>query len=264
MASLSPGPSCLSTPRSLPAQGLATWLTSLFPFKRLSATERRKLDSSLQNKSVLAPRIPWEYWRGLDGNRSLSFSECQIRLWGEIRLCKARAKERMRAAGELEAAPACPAVGNGLVRFLVKGPGLGCEGLRLDLRAPMCLGWTPFEISRAHSFSLRKEDIMITSGGCPPGSQSSCCEAATRIHIAVAAGANMILGPGQYVAESALHMPPADSQSRMWDADASGYTRGEGVAAVILKRLSTANADRDKIECIRHETVSTRTNGPRI
>ncbi|KAI4671892.1 putative Hybrid PKS-NRPS biosynthetic cluster [Alternaria triticimaculans] len=72
--------------------------------------------------------------------------------------------------------------------------------------------------------------------------------------VAVAAGVNMILGSGQYIAESSLHMLSADSRSRMWDADASGYARGEGVASVILKRLSTALADGDKIECIIRES----------
>ena len=72
--------------------------------------------------------------------------------------------------------------------------------------------------------------------------------------VAVAAGANMILGAGQYIAESSLHMLSADSRSRMWDAEATGYARGEGVAAVILKRLSTALADGDTIECIIRET----------
>ncbi|AEO63908.1 polyketide synthetase [Thermothielavioides terrestris NRRL 8126] len=72
--------------------------------------------------------------------------------------------------------------------------------------------------------------------------------------VAVAAGSNMILSPGQYIAESTLHMLSADSRSRMWDADASGYARGEGVAAVIMKRLSTALADGDRIECIIRET----------
>jgi hybrid polyketide synthase/nonribosomal peptide synthetase ACE1 len=72
--------------------------------------------------------------------------------------------------------------------------------------------------------------------------------------VAVAAGSNLILGPEQYIAESKLKMLSPDSRSRMWDADANGYARGEGVAAVILKTLSAALEDGDHIECLIRET----------
>ena len=41
----------------------------------------------------------------------------------------------------------------------------------------------------------------------------------------------------------------------MWDADADGYARGDGVAAVVLKLLKDAIADGDDIECIVRETA---------
>lgn len=44
------------------------------------------------------------------------------------------------------------------------------------------------------------------------------------------------------------------SRSRMWDADADGYARGDGVAALVLKKLSDAVADGDHIECVIRET----------
>ncbi|KAI6472412.1 putative Hybrid PKS-NRPS biosynthetic cluster [Pyricularia oryzae] len=72
--------------------------------------------------------------------------------------------------------------------------------------------------------------------------------------VAVAAGSNIILGPEQYIAESKLQMLSPDGRSRMWDAEANGYARGEGVAAVVLKTLSQALADGDHIECIIRET----------
>ncbi|KAH6869498.1 polyketide synthetase [Thelonectria olida] len=72
--------------------------------------------------------------------------------------------------------------------------------------------------------------------------------------LAVAAGSNLMLAPLQYIAASKLKMLSASSRSRMWDIDASGYARGEGVAAVVLKRLSSAIADGDHIECIIRES----------
>lgn len=38
------------------------------------------------------------------------------------------------------------------------------------------------------------------------------------------------------------------------DAAANGYARGEGVATLVLKRLSDAISDGDHIECIIRET----------
>ncbi|GKT48775.1 lovastatin nonaketide synthase mokA [Colletotrichum spaethianum] len=72
--------------------------------------------------------------------------------------------------------------------------------------------------------------------------------------IAVAAGANLILDPMPYVLESKLNMLSPTGRSRMWDAAADGYARGEGVACVVLKTLSQALADGDQIECIIRET----------
>ncbi|KAL7781092.1 polyketide synthase [Trichoderma afarasin] len=72
--------------------------------------------------------------------------------------------------------------------------------------------------------------------------------------LAVAAGVNLILGPDPYILESKLHMLSPTGRSRMWDAGADGYARGEGFASVLLKTLSQAIADGDHIECIIRET----------
>ena len=65
--------------------------------------------------------------------------------------------------------------------------------------------------------------------------------------MAIAGGANLILNPEFMATESNLHMLSAEGRSRMWDAGANGYARGEGFAAVIMKRLSDAIADGDDI-----------------
>ncbi|KAK4500047.1 hypothetical protein PRZ48_008233 [Zasmidium cellare] len=72
--------------------------------------------------------------------------------------------------------------------------------------------------------------------------------------VAVACGTQIILGPEVFIFESKMRMLSPTGRSRMWDADADGYARGEGVAAIVLKRLSDAIADGDHIECIIRET----------
>lgn len=71
--------------------------------------------------------------------------------------------------------------------------------------------------------------------------------------MAVAAGVQLILGPEPYIVESTFHMLSPSGRCRMWDASADGYGRGDGVAAVVLKTLSQAIADGDRIECIIRE-----------
>lgn len=72
--------------------------------------------------------------------------------------------------------------------------------------------------------------------------------------MALAGGSNLILNPEFMIGECNLHMLSPDGRSRMWDAGANGYARGEGFAAVLMKKLSDAIADRDDIQCIIRET----------
>ncbi|KAF1838971.1 hypothetical protein BDW02DRAFT_487984 [Decorospora gaudefroyi] len=74
------------------------------------------------------------------------------------------------------------------------------------------------------------------------------------VKMAVAAGANLILGPEPFITESKLNMLSPNGRSFMWDAAADGYTRGEGFSAIVLKTLSQAIRDGDHIESIIRET----------
>ncbi|KAH9908264.1 beta-ketoacyl synthase domain-containing protein [Xylariomycetidae sp. FL2044] len=73
-------------------------------------------------------------------------------------------------------------------------------------------------------------------------------------HLAIVGGVNLILGPENYIYESTLGMLSPTGRSRMWDASADGYARGEGFAALVLKPLSSAVADGDRIEAVIRET----------
>ncbi|KAI2602000.1 beta-ketoacyl synthase domain-containing protein [Hypoxylon sp. NC1633] len=72
--------------------------------------------------------------------------------------------------------------------------------------------------------------------------------------MACVTGVNLMITPEQFLVESSLHMLSPTGKSRMWDASADGYARGEGVAALLLKPLSRALADGDQIAAIIRET----------
>lgn len=72
--------------------------------------------------------------------------------------------------------------------------------------------------------------------------------------IAVACGSNLLLGPENFIVESKLKVLSPDGQSKMWDRDANGYARGDGVGVVVMKTLSHAIADGDSIDCVIRET----------
>ncbi|KAI6383075.1 hypothetical protein MCOR25_000263 [Pyricularia grisea] len=65
--------------------------------------------------------------------------------------------------------------------------------------------------------------------------------------MAIVAGCGLLLDPLMYISESKLRMLSPTGTSKMWDAGADGYARGEGVAAVLLKPLNRALRDGDPI-----------------
>jgi malonyl CoA-acyl carrier protein transacylase len=66
-------------------------------------------------------------------------------------------------------------------------------------------------------------------------------------NLAIAGGVNVILSPQWTVAFSQAGMMAKDGRCKTFDAAADGYVRGEGCGAVILKRLSDALKDGDRI-----------------
>ncbi|PYH93396.1 ketoacyl-synt-domain-containing protein [Aspergillus ellipticus CBS 707.79] len=72
--------------------------------------------------------------------------------------------------------------------------------------------------------------------------------------MAVAGGSNLILGPETFITESKINMLSPSGRSQMWDHKANGYAQGEGLVCVVLKTLSAARRDNDRIECIIRET----------
>lgn len=67
---------------------------------------------------------------------------------------------------------------------------------------------------------------------------------------ALAGGVNVMISPLMGVAECAANMLAPDGRCKTFDASANGYGRGEGCGMVLLKRLSDAIADRDRIVAV--------------
>ncbi|MEU9212897.1 beta-ketoacyl synthase N-terminal-like domain-containing protein [Streptomyces sp. NPDC048415] len=91
---------------------------------------------------------------------------------------------------------------------------------------------------------------------------TACSSSLTAVHLAmrslregesdlaVAGGVNVILSPVIPVAVSAGGALSPSGHCRTFDEAADGYLRGEGSGAVVLKRLSTALADGDRIYAV--------------
>jgi acyl transferase domain-containing protein/short-subunit dehydrogenase len=65
--------------------------------------------------------------------------------------------------------------------------------------------------------------------------------------MAIAGGANTILSPEIGITFTKSRMMAADGRSKTFDASADGFVRSEGCGIVVLKRLSDAYADGDRI-----------------
>ncbi|MFC3195095.1 beta-ketoacyl synthase N-terminal-like domain-containing protein, partial [Marinicella sediminis] len=63
----------------------------------------------------------------------------------------------------------------------------------------------------------------------------------------IAGGSNLMLSPKMHLLYSKAGMLAVDGRCKTFSAEANGYARGEGVAAVLLKGLSAAEKDGDMI-----------------
>lgn len=63
----------------------------------------------------------------------------------------------------------------------------------------------------------------------------------------VAGGLNIITDPDIYAALCNGHFLSKTGQCKVWDKDADGYCRADGVGSVVLKRLEDAEADNDNV-----------------
>ena len=68
--------------------------------------------------------------------------------------------------------------------------------------------------------------------------------------IAIVGGVNLLLNPEMFMYFSNQHFLSPDGKCKSFDESANGYGRGEGFAAVILKRVDDAVSDGDPLRAI--------------
>ncbi|MGH3562385.1 MAG: type I polyketide synthase, partial [Mycobacterium sp.] len=82
--------------------------------------------------------------------------------------------------------------------------------------------------------------------------------------LALAGGVNIILSPALAINFTKARLMAPDGRCKTFAADADGYVRGEGAGVVVLKPLSRALADNDRIYAVIRGTATNsdgRTNG---
>ncbi|KAL4925855.1 ketoacyl-synt-domain-containing protein [Aspergillus undulatus] len=67
------------------------------------------------------------------------------------------------------------------------------------------------------------------------------------VDVALAGGVNVITDPDNYAGLGNAHFLSKTGQCKVWDKDADGYCRAEGIGSVVIKRLEDAEADNDNI-----------------
>jgi acyl transferase domain-containing protein len=112
----------------------------------------------------------------------------------------------------------------------------------------------------AHSIAAGRISYLLDLKGPSEAIDSACSSSLTAVHracqslrlgessSAICAGVNVILSAAVTASFSQFpEMLAADGRCKPFDADADGFVRSEGCAAVVLKRVSDAGRDGDRI-----------------
>ncbi|WP_406175824.1 aminotransferase class I/II-fold pyridoxal phosphate-dependent enzyme [Streptomyces sp. NBC_00996] len=114
----------------------------------------------------------------------------------------------------------------------------------------------------AHSIAANRLSYTLDLHGPSLAVDTACSSSLLAVHLAceslrrgecaaaLAGGVNLMVTPGLSVAFAAGNMLSTDGRCRSFDDSASGYARGEGAGLVLLKPLSAALADGDRIHAV--------------
>jgi myxalamid-type polyketide synthase MxaC len=110
-----------------------------------------------------------------------------------------------------------------------------------------------------HSFLAGRLSFVLGLEGPSLSVDTACSSSLVAVHLAcqslrsgesklaLAGGINLILSPTTMLMLARTQALSQDGRCRSFDARASGYVRGEGCGMIVLKRLSDAEADGDRV-----------------
>jgi polyketide synthase PksL len=110
-----------------------------------------------------------------------------------------------------------------------------------------------------HSMIANRISYLLNLRGPSEAIDTACSSSLVAIHqavhsilqgdctIAIAGGVNTLITPRSFISAQKAGMLSEDGRCKTFDKDANGYVRGEGVGAILLKKLSQALLDGDHI-----------------
>ena len=111
----------------------------------------------------------------------------------------------------------------------------------------------------AHSIASGRLSYLLGLQGPSLSIDTACSSSLVSVHLAcqslrggecdaaLAAGVNLILTPESFIAFARTHMLARDGRCKPFDASADGFVRGEGCGVVVMKRVSDAITNGDRI-----------------
>ncbi|MER5792273.1 amino acid adenylation domain-containing protein [Streptomyces sp. NPDC001980] len=114
--------------------------------------------------------------------------------------------------------------------------------------------------SNASTFAAGRLSYWLGLSGPSLSVDTACSSSLVAVHLAcqslrsgetsmaLAGGVNVLLSPEWFLLMTQAGMLAEDGRCKTFDASADGYGRGEGCGVLVLKRLSDALADNDRIE----------------